>query len=392
METTTTGGNLSCSFCGKSQKEVKKLIAGPDGLHLRRVYRALQRHHRGGGSREGGAYDGLAPIREAVRDQAALDDYVIGQDAREEDPRGRRPQPLQAHRSRVSADDVELQKSNILLLGPTGLWKTLPRPDARPHPPRPFAIADATTLTEAGLRRRGRRTSSFSSCRTPTTTSRARAARHRLHRRDRQDRRKATTQHHPRRLGRGRAAGALLKIIEGTIANVRRRADASTRSTGLPAGRHDQHPLHLRRRLRRPRSDRPAPHGSADPRLRREIKVEEGLPSSVSSSRASSQKTSSSLVSSPSSSAAFPSSHAARAERRRADRHPHQAEERLVKQFQKIFEMDGVKLKFSKSALSAVAREALARNAGARGLRAILEGALLDIMYDVPPARGSRKS
>ena len=63
----------------------------------------------------------------------------------------------------------------------------------------------------------------------------------------------------------------------------------------------------------------------------------------------------------------------------------------LVKQFQRIFDMDGVKLKFAKNALSAVAREALARNAGARGLRAILEHAMLDIMYDVPSRSGIKE-
>ena len=63
----------------------------------------------------------------------------------------------------------------------------------------------------------------------------------------------------------------------------------------------------------------------------------------------------------------------------------------LVKQYQKLFEMDGVKLKFTKTALSAVAREALARNAGARGLRAILEGSLLEIMYDVPSRSGIKE-
>ncbi len=63
----------------------------------------------------------------------------------------------------------------------------------------------------------------------------------------------------------------------------------------------------------------------------------------------------------------------------------------LVKQFQRLFDMDGVKLKFTKTALAAVAKEALARNAGARGLRAILEGALLDIMYDVPSRSGIKE-
>jgi len=63
----------------------------------------------------------------------------------------------------------------------------------------------------------------------------------------------------------------------------------------------------------------------------------------------------------------------------------------LVKQFQKLFEMDGVKLKFTKGSLTGVAREALSRNSGARGLRAILEHAMLDIMYDVPGRSGIKE-
>ena len=63
----------------------------------------------------------------------------------------------------------------------------------------------------------------------------------------------------------------------------------------------------------------------------------------------------------------------------------------LVKQFQRLFEMDGVKLKFTKGALQAVAREALTRNSGARGLRAILEAAMLDIMYDIPSRGGIKE-
>jgi ATP-dependent Clp protease ATP-binding subunit ClpX len=63
----------------------------------------------------------------------------------------------------------------------------------------------------------------------------------------------------------------------------------------------------------------------------------------------------------------------------------------LVKQFQKLFEMDGVKLKFTKGALQAIARKALVRESGARGLRAILEEAMLDIMYEVPSKQGIKE-
>jgi ATP-dependent Clp protease ATP-binding subunit ClpX len=62
-----------------------------------------------------------------------------------------------------------------------------------------------------------------------------------------------------------------------------------------------------------------------------------------------------------------------------------------VKQFQKLFEMDGVKLKFTKGALQAIARKALVRESGARGLRAILEEAMLDIMYEVPSKQGIKE-
>jgi ATP-dependent Clp protease ATP-binding subunit ClpX len=63
----------------------------------------------------------------------------------------------------------------------------------------------------------------------------------------------------------------------------------------------------------------------------------------------------------------------------------------LVKQFQKLFEMDGVKLKFTKGALQAIAKEALTRESGARGLRAIMEEAMLDVMYDVPSKSGIKE-
>jgi ATP-dependent Clp protease ATP-binding subunit ClpX len=63
----------------------------------------------------------------------------------------------------------------------------------------------------------------------------------------------------------------------------------------------------------------------------------------------------------------------------------------LVKQYQKLFEMDGVKVKFTRGALTAVARQALDRNSGARGLRAILESAMLEIMYDVPSRSGIKE-
>ena len=182
-----------------------------------------------------------------------LDQYVIGQE------RAKKILAVAVHNhykridSQLVTGDVELQKSNILLVGPTGSGKTLLAQtlgalpagavhDRRCHEPHRSRATSARTS----------RTSSSAPCRTPTTTSR-RPARHRLHRRDRQDLAQGRQPvDHARRVRRGRAAGA---------AQDHRRNDGERAAEGRPqasaarvlAGRHHQHPVHLRRRLRRPR-------------------------------------------------------------------------------------------------------------------------------------------
>ncbi len=142
-------GNLNCSFCGKSQKEVKKLIAGPTvyicdeciGLCNDIIAEEVEKDE---------PYAGSAPVPKPSEIKSILDDYVIGQD------RAKKILAVAVHNhykridSRVSADDVELAKSNILLLGPTGTGKTLLAQTLAKILNVPFAIADATTLTEAG--------------------------------------------------------------------------------------------------------------------------------------------------------------------------------------------------------------------------------------------------
>ena len=125
-------------------------------------------------------------------------------------------------------NDVELAKSNILLIGPTG-WARPAGSDDGAHPRCAFTMADATTLTEAGYVGEDVENIS-SSCCSPRLQCRARPARHRLHRRDRQD--FAQVRQPPRSPAtcRARASSSLLKIMEGTIASVARRAAASIRS------------------------------------------------------------------------------------------------------------------------------------------------------------------
>ena len=150
-----SGGNLSCSFCGKNQKEVKKLIAGPTvyicdeciGLCNDIIAEEIEKEDQSYGS---------SAIPKPAQIKKVLDEYVIGQD------RAKKILAVAVHNHYKRIDhkqtggphggdeDVELQKSNILLLGPTGSGKTLLAQTLARILNVPFAIADATNLTEAG--------------------------------------------------------------------------------------------------------------------------------------------------------------------------------------------------------------------------------------------------
>ena len=141
--------NLSCSFCGKSQKEVKKLIAGPtvyicdECIELCNDIIAEEYSQE-----EDGEQSSRVPKPKEIH--SALDEYVIGQD------RAKKVLAVAVHNHyrRIetvpAVGDVELQKANILLLGPTGSGKTLLAQTLARILDVPFTIADATTLTEAG--------------------------------------------------------------------------------------------------------------------------------------------------------------------------------------------------------------------------------------------------
>ena len=142
-------GNLQCSFCGKSQKEVKKLIAGPTVYICDECIGLCNDIIAEEVDREDSLQSG-APLPKPAEIKAVLDEYVIGQD------RAKKILSVAVHNhykridSKVTGDDVELQKTNILLLGPTGSGKTLLAQTLARILNVPFAIADATTLTEAG--------------------------------------------------------------------------------------------------------------------------------------------------------------------------------------------------------------------------------------------------